>query len=352
MKGKVSVIIPLYNREQLVIETLQSVKVQTYDNFECIVIDDGSNDNSMQSARTFCQNDSRFIIEKRISSIKGACVCRNEGIDKATGQYLMFLDSDDLLSKECIEQRVWRFEKYPEFDFIVNQVGLFRHSTSSVDQLWSSLKHEDDVHAFVNSEGWQTSSTFFKTQFVKQYRFDARAMSYQDVDFHLRVLLDGPSYKKFPDSSPDVFIRVSNLERISNRNVGFDRIESRINVYSKLEKAMDEKGYYGYLRPYSIYHLKFLEIAALLLPYRDFRKLFSMWKTSKTFSTARSRVFRIYLFIQATLSHLGLRWISAALYRVIRLFVSKKLLYAQERKIPLAIPIKLVETETPMRHEF
>jgi glycosyltransferase involved in cell wall biosynthesis len=341
MKGMVSVIIPLFNRENLITETLQSVREQTYSNFECIVVDDGSTDQSLAAAKAFAEGDNRFIIVPRSTMTKGACACRNEGIEKASGEYLMFLDSDDLLSSTCLEERVQRFQKNPKDNFIVNQIGLFDHNTYLVTSLWSSLNHRDDLKAFLYSEGWQTSSTFFKTSFVKKYRFDENALSWQDVDFHLRILLDRPVYTKFPDTQPDVFMRHSGLERISNTNVYFNRIQARLRLYLKLEGILEDKGNQEYLYPFLMYHFKFVEIAALVLPFQEFRQLFEIWMGSKTYLTKRGYFFRLYFHMQASLKRVGLRILCSVFYRIIRWFISVSLLSADHRKSMLREPIQL-----------
>ena len=341
MNGKVSIVIPMFNRATLISETVASVKRQTYENFECIIIDDGSTDNSLEVARQAAKDEIRFKIFSRESPIKGACRCRNEGLEKASGEYIMFLDSDDLLAADCLRSRVQRLSEYQDCDFIVNQIGLFDHQSYQVKSLWSSLQHQDDLHAFLNSEGWQTSSTFFRTDFVKRYAFDEAAMSWQDVDFHIRILLDRPVYLKFPNMDPDVYMRDSGLERISNTNLSFPRILSRITLYRKLEKMMDSRQYYNYLEPFRIYNFKFLEIAALVLSIHEFKAVFNIWKTSKTSSGLKSHILKIYLLMQANLKIAGLRPLCSVFYRLIRIFINRKLLTSEHRKIVLKETVAL-----------
>src|SRR5918993_3885046 len=92
----VSVIIPVYNRVNLVRETLQSVIDQTYADWEAIVVDDGSTDGSYELVIKFAELDHRIKSFRRDRQPKGAPVCRNIGVTKSVGQFLIFLDSDDL----------------------------------------------------------------------------------------------------------------------------------------------------------------------------------------------------------------------------------------------------------------
>ena len=98
----VSIVIPLYNRAELIAETLQSVLMQFYQNWECIVVDDGSTDNSFQVIKSLFEKDNRIKVYERNREPKGASTCRNIGIEKSNGEYIIFLDSDDLLDSDSL----------------------------------------------------------------------------------------------------------------------------------------------------------------------------------------------------------------------------------------------------------
>lgn len=102
----VSIIIPTFNREYLLPETLDSILQQTYPYWECIIIDDGSTDSTVRVIQEYARKDKRFRLIQRNRSPKGAPTCRNIGIENIQGDYFMFLDSDDLLTEFCLEQRV------------------------------------------------------------------------------------------------------------------------------------------------------------------------------------------------------------------------------------------------------
>ena len=114
-----SVIVPVYNRAGLLATCLESVEQQTFEKWECLIVDDGSIDASVSIANAFADRDERFKVLRRTSKSKGAAACRNEGIQHARGKYLIFLDSDDLLSRECLSRRVEFFERNMDCDFIV-----------------------------------------------------------------------------------------------------------------------------------------------------------------------------------------------------------------------------------------
>ena len=102
--GKVSVVIPCYNVEQYISECLDSVINQTYKNLEIICINDGSVDNTLNILNKYAEKDSRLIVID--SANKGVSNARNIGIEKASGEFLTFIDSDDYFEYDCIEKCV------------------------------------------------------------------------------------------------------------------------------------------------------------------------------------------------------------------------------------------------------
>ena len=103
----ISIIIPCYNRENLVVETLNSIKNQTYEDWECIIIDDGSTDNTVSVIERFIKDDQRFRLYNRpIDRLKGPSACRNFGFEKIEGDYVQFFDSDDIMLHNHLELKM------------------------------------------------------------------------------------------------------------------------------------------------------------------------------------------------------------------------------------------------------
>ncbi|RGS75648.1 glycosyltransferase family 2 protein [Coprococcus sp. AF21-14LB] len=100
MQPLVSIIIPVYNAERFLRETLDSLVEQTYKHFEVICVDDGSTDKSLEILREYNQKDSRFRFIEQNNQYAG--VARNNGLKVACGKYIMFLDSDDLFEKKML----------------------------------------------------------------------------------------------------------------------------------------------------------------------------------------------------------------------------------------------------------
>ncbi|MCD4781953.1 MAG: glycosyltransferase family 2 protein [Candidatus Omnitrophica bacterium] len=115
--SKVSIVMPAYNAQDYIEETIASVLAQTCHDYELIIVDDGSTDRTRDIASEFVRKHSSII---RLISQKnqGPSVARNSGIQSADGEYIAFLDSDDLWAKEKLELQLQRFHSHPEFQLV------------------------------------------------------------------------------------------------------------------------------------------------------------------------------------------------------------------------------------------
>lgn len=102
--GMVSIITPCYNGAKYISETIESVLAQTYQNWEMIIIDDGSQDDSVNVVQPYIQNEARIRLIQQENA--GSAVARNNGIRQANGQYIALLDSDDLWDSEFLEKQI------------------------------------------------------------------------------------------------------------------------------------------------------------------------------------------------------------------------------------------------------
>lgn len=109
MEPLVSIITPNYNCEKYICETIESVLNQTYKNWEMLIVDDCSTDNSIKMLEKYL--DDRRIKLVKMNKNSGAALCRNLGIEEANGKYIAFLDSDDLWEKEKLEKQISFMEK-------------------------------------------------------------------------------------------------------------------------------------------------------------------------------------------------------------------------------------------------
>lgn len=132
---KVSIIIPSYNYALYLPESIGSILSQTYTNWECIVIDDGSTDNSKGVVEQLCLKDNRIKYFLQINS--GPTVARNYGLKLAEGEFIQFLDADDKLEPQKLEKQIAIFYQHSETDIVYSGVKYFDSSNPS--ELYDSL---------------------------------------------------------------------------------------------------------------------------------------------------------------------------------------------------------------------
>lgn len=244
MNKVVSIITPSFNRATLVTETAESIMAQTYPHWEWMIVDDGSTDNSWDVLQGLAARDSRIKIHHRDRGPKGACTCRNMAVERSTGDYLLFLDTDDILAPFCLEQRVKAMQEQPKMDFIIFSMLLFRKGLNDTNLLWNVDKGGDDLmRMLVNDPVCQgTGPLWRKDKFVEigMWREDLRI--WQDMELHIRSFLWPVKYAKRMDLPPDVYLRCSDdsLSRIGYHDAG--KVASRVEVYFYACRRLTEKG--------------------------------------------------------------------------------------------------------------
>ena len=100
----ISVIVPVYNVEEYIEECLDSIKNQTFTDFEVILVNDGSTDNSQAICELYCDQDSRFCLINQEN--KGQSIARNRGVAESKGKFIVFIDSDDIVSVDLLNQLI------------------------------------------------------------------------------------------------------------------------------------------------------------------------------------------------------------------------------------------------------
>lgn len=235
----VSVVIPVKNGALLIAETILSVTGQSFNNIEIIVVDDASTDSTVNVVSEFVERDNRIRLINNTSGRCGAPVCRNIGWNNAKGKYLIFLDGDDLLDPECIENRVKVFEANKDMDFLVFQAELFHKIPGDTKIYWNYFSNEDDLDRFLKVDApFHTMGPIWQLESIKKINgWDENAMSWQDWEFHIRALIAGLLYKKIPEA--DCYYRKGVEGSISSGDSSKERCmyfaQSYCNIYRYLE---------------------------------------------------------------------------------------------------------------------
>ncbi|HCW64210.1 MAG: glycosyltransferase family 2 protein [Leeuwenhoekiella sp.] len=196
MSDLVTLIIPVYNRAHLLPRTLKSVMNQSHSNWECIVVDDGSTDNTVNIVSAFAKADSRINIYKRPENKhKGANACRNFGLELAKGEYVNFLDSDDTIKTDKLESQINAISN-TDYQFSVCQTEMIDSQKNEILGFWCSKIYSDTpLDDYIkNSAWWAIHAVLWKRSFIFQYRFNESLRQSQEYELHIRVLATRPNY--------------------------------------------------------------------------------------------------------------------------------------------------------------
>lgn len=199
--SKIAIIVPTKDRAKLLHETIHSVKQQSSSQWQLIVVDDGSTDQTSAMMETITKNDSRIRYLHREGDTNGANICRNQGVRAADTDWIMFLDSDDLLAPNCIENRIGWIERNLDLDFIVCHAHAFLETPGDLNRPASCFKLEGDLDRFLYFDlPWLiTGPTWRKAAFLRLGGFNEAIPSWQDVELHVRAILNGLVYLTLPN---------------------------------------------------------------------------------------------------------------------------------------------------------
>lgn len=189
----ISIIIPSYNRQDYIAETLDSVLNQTYQDWECIIVDDGSIDETKQVVKLYTEKDSRFqFFHRPDNKLKGANSCRNFGFENAKGKYIKFLDSDDLLTPDCLKKQVKFLEENDNLQVCTSYGRFFNDETKELEEFWSrNMEYDDYLLGHINNQiRWQTADPLWIKSFFKEPPFKEGLMNSQEWLMHGEAFLN------------------------------------------------------------------------------------------------------------------------------------------------------------------
>ena len=195
---RISVIIPLYNNEPFLARCLQSVLDQTYQNFEVLVIDDGSTDQGPALCQTFAQRDSRITLFRQ--EHRGVSAARNRGLDQAAWDAVFFLDSDDVIHPLLLEESVRQLEEdraqltfcpYRRTDS--RQLERLILSPDGEGPRWRYTRHgESWFHETYSNDLSGIGGKLIRRDLIGSLRFDESLSNGEDTLFLYQLFLQGP----------------------------------------------------------------------------------------------------------------------------------------------------------------
>ena len=211
----ISVIITSYNSEKYIKKTLESVLSQSYKNFEVIIVDDCSNDSTYQILQIYKKKDKRFKIYKLTKNSKTAAVPRNYALKKAKGQYISFLDSDDVWHKDKLQYQVSKLDKRIDIihsacqyvdlkdkiisNFFINYLRIF------FQYIFNYLisKNKDWFYLY-NPINFSTSLVKRKLFNNYQFNIDKNIAGIEDLNLWLKIVYKSTNIKFLPSIKTNI----------------------------------------------------------------------------------------------------------------------------------------------------
>ena len=230
---KLSILMPCYNAEKYVADTLTCLLGQDYENIEIILVDDGSTDKSYDIAKLF-EADARVQVYQQPNS--GACVARNLALSKAKGEYVLFMDADDLVTKDMIASQMAlleeAFEGYMTFGHWARFYdGQLDKAVVENGEIYHDYDNASDALADIwNGKGMMPIHSYIiPRSVVGDERYDVRLKVNQDGEFLCRILMRAKGLKYCPQGV--AYYRSGIAGSVSTKKISHAKGESLLLAY-------------------------------------------------------------------------------------------------------------------------
>ncbi|MEJ7645280.1 MAG: glycosyltransferase family 2 protein [Chryseolinea sp.] len=217
----ISIIVPVYNRAEILGETIESILHQGFHNWELILVDDHSTDGSHDVLNKFARSDTRISWQSRPENIlKGANGCRNYGLILAKGEYIKWVDSDDLLDAHALEIQLKVMDSNKQLKVCFGPGIFFNDVTKQLAEGWSRNVYSDSIlwDYVRNNVRWPIGGPLWRKDFFEIPPFEENLRNSQEWLMHgLQLLRLAPNqYKTIDDNI--YLIRRGNVRMSSRRN--------------------------------------------------------------------------------------------------------------------------------------
>ena len=228
---RISVVTPHFNGSRFLLEARQSLLDQTHSDWEWIIVDDGSDQEELDALDTLCKKDDRIKWHPREGGPKGANRCRNQGWENATGEHILFLDSDDMLFPHALEQRTNCVEQRPKNnrELPYFQTVAFREGENA-RWLWDDPEHAVPWLASLWSQTppCQTSGPLWTKEALQCAGGWAEDIQvWQDIDIHQRAHFKGVRFTPAGNATPDI------LYRLHDQSLSHGNFHSSVKLRSR-----------------------------------------------------------------------------------------------------------------------
>ena len=242
----ISVIIPTYNYADFLPKAIESVLHQTYRNFEIIVIDDGSSDNT----RSVITNDD--CVQYYYQQNKGLAAARNAGIQRSRGEYLIFLDADDWLENDALEQNYLVIKDRPDVAFASGNHYFLRAETNQLFHVSITVNSGHYARLLQSNYIGMHAAVIFQRWVFNEFRYNETLRSCEDYDLYLHIARKHPviHHQKFISTYYFHASGLSHNYRTMMQSVKAVLKKQERYVVSPEEKRAYRKG----LQQWKVYH--------------------------------------------------------------------------------------------------
>lgn len=238
--GLISVIIPTYNRAQFLMEALNSVWYQTYRPIELIVVDDGSTDNTREAVLDWgqiCTKDIQFKLQYFYQENKGAPAARNLGLIKSRGEYIQFLDSDDLLHPEKFQRQIGILDQEKVIGFVYSGTVVFSSVPDWNAKPYTGKPVSSLLPDFITQLLWNTIGGIYRRgSCYANGPWDESLEKAQDWEYNIRFSIKFPKVKCLPTSYSAR--RVHDRGRINDLAQTRRGVETLLHTVSQIDRVL------------------------------------------------------------------------------------------------------------------
>lgn len=261
-KPLISVLLPCYNAEKFVTETINSVLAQTYTHFEIIAINDCSTDDTSRILHNLAEKDNRIKVHENESNLK-LIKTLNKGIELCRGKYIARIDSDDIALPTRFEKQIKFLEKNEDYDILGTQFYTFISGSDKYSLYRNPLKYEDLQAYLLFHSGICHPSVMIRKRLFTEYgfRFEAEYLHVEDYALWSKALyktkianIDEPllRYRIHPHQVSVMYnqIQLDNKKkvfRIHCEHWGLDTSDAALDIYTSVAESIPKYSTYEYL---------------------------------------------------------------------------------------------------------
>ena len=243
--AKLSVIIPCFNGYEYLKQMVDCCVAQTYKDWELIIVDDKSTDDTFERILDYAKTDTRIRVYQRDREPKGSVACRNIGFHNSTGDYIIHFDADDLFTNDCFEKRVAYMDIHPECEYatFLAQGFSIQNGKKKMEAYYGEPKDSKDLLERFLTVHYPFSiwCNIYRREVVAKFPWDENVKVYSDFSYAIPMILSGVKHSFAECKLPDYYYR-----RFYSKNnmcasaVNADKCKSTLYLFDKTLSSLSK----------------------------------------------------------------------------------------------------------------